>query len=102
MPDRFQVHADTVDGGSKVSCSSGDVPGNPDSDGRVFIQLDTISTCTPNSTAYRNYTAWIAAKNAFGESNSTGEIPFSKFVYVTASKSCDCIFVAANSWVSYS
>ena len=84
MPDRFKVHAETVDGGTKISCCSDDIPGSPDSDGKVFIQLDTRSTCTtPNRMAYRNYTAWIVAKNAFGESNSTGDILFSKFV-------CNC------------
>ena len=66
----------------------------PDSDGTVFLQLDTsnVSTCAPDSDRlmpYRNYTATIAAKNDFGESNSTGEILFSKLVGVTDSRSCE-------------
>ena len=82
MPDLFQVHAETIDGGDKVSYCSDDIPVTPDSDGMVFIQLDA-STHAPNSSrlmAYRDYTAWIVAKNDFGESQSTGEIPFSKLV----------------------
>ena len=74
MPDRFQVHAETNDGGDPhVSYSSDDIHMTPDSDGRVFLQLDSGRLM-----AYRNYTTTIAAKNNFGESNSTGEILFSK------------------------
>ena len=86
MPDRFQVHAQTVDGGDPhFSCCSDDIHMTPDSDRRVFLQLDTnsIPTCVPDSArlvAYRNYTATIVAKNNFG--NSTGEILFSKPVCV--------------------
>ena len=82
MPDLVQVHAETVDGGNKALYSTDDIPVTLDSDGIVFIQLDA-STCAPNSSrlkAFRDYTAWIVAKNDFGESTSTGEIPFSKFV----------------------
>ena len=83
MPDRFQVCAETIDGGDEISYCSDDIPVTPDSDGRVFIQLDARPASTLNSSRlvpYRNYTAWIVAKNDFGKSNSTGKIPFSKFV----------------------
>ena len=70
MPDLFQVHAETVDGGKKALYSTDDIPVSPDSDGRVFVSI--------SFKAYRKYNATITAKNDFGESNSTGAIPFSK------------------------
>ena len=88
MPDQFQVHAETIDGGDKISYCSDDIHVTPDSDGRMFIELDARPTSILNSSglmAYRNYTAWIIAKNDFGKSNSTGKIPFSKFVCTTRS-----------------
>ena len=90
IPDRFQVHAETVDGGdndeNKLSYCTDDIPVIPDSDGRVFIQLNASTpTCTYSSNsikAYRRYNATIAAKNGFGERNSTGEILFSKLYVI--------------------
>ena len=86
MPDRFQVHAETIDGGDndekKLSYCTDDIPVTPDLDGMVFIQLNASTpTCTYSShslKAYRKYNATIAAKNCFGENNSTGKILFSK------------------------
>ena len=84
MPDQFQVHAETIDGGDNILYCTDDIPMSPGSDGRVFIQLNTSTpTCTHTNNslkAYRKYNATIAAKNNFGESNSTGEILFSKSV----------------------
>ena len=74
MPDGFQVYAETTDSGSKIRYSSDDIPVTPDSDGRVFVSITDRSSLE----AYRKYNTMIAAKNSFGESNSTGEIPFSK------------------------
>ena len=84
MADRFQVLAQTNDDGDKVSYYSEDIRVTPDSDGRVFIQLDTNTAHTPESSnlAYRNCNATIIAKNDFGGSNSAEEILFSKLVYV--------------------
>ena len=76
MPTRFQVHADTVDGEDKVLYSTDDIPVSPDSDGRVLISITDSSSLK----AHRKYNAIIAAKNDFGESNSAGEILFSKLV----------------------
>lgn len=98
MPDRFQVHAQTDDGGDPhFSCSSDDIYMTPDSDGRVLLQLDTnsIPTCAPDSarlTAYRNYTATIVAKNNVG--NSTGVILISKPVCIAVSRSCKNVCLA--------
>ena len=47
---------------------------SPDLDGRQLISI----TGSSNLKAHRKYNAIIAAKNDFGDSNSTGEIPFSK------------------------
>ena len=74
MPTRFQVHAETFDGGDKVVYSSDNIPVSPDSDGKVLICITGSSSLK----AHRKYNAIIAAKNDFGDSNSTGEIPFSK------------------------
>ena len=86
MPDRFQVHAETIDGGNKTLYSTDDIRVTPNLDGRVLIQLNTSTpTCTYSSNsikAYRKYNATIAAKNDFGERNSTGEILFSKLYVI--------------------
>ena len=76
MPDQFQVHAETSDGGDKVLYSTDVVRVTPDSDGRVFVSITDWSSFK----AYRKYNATITAKNNFGEGNSTGQIPFSKLV----------------------
>ena len=76
MPDRFQVHAETDDGGNKALYSTDDIPVTLDSDGRVFVSITDRSSIK----AYRKYNATIAAKNDFGKGNSTGDITFSKFV----------------------
>ena len=76
MPDKFQVHVETDDGGNKALYSTDDIPVTPDSDGRVFVSIPNRSSLN----AYRKYNATITAKNKFGESNSTGGIPFSKSV----------------------
>ena len=82
MPDRFQVHAETVDGYNKLAYCTDDIPKTLDSNWRVLIQLNTSTpTCTSDSSSLkpnRKYIATIVAKNNFGESNSTGKIPFSK------------------------
>ena len=74
MPDRFQIHAETVDGGSNVLYSTGDIPVTPDSNGSVSKSISDSNSLK----AYRKYNAIIVAKNDFGESYSTKEIPFSK------------------------
>ena len=76
MPDQFQVHAETADGGNKALYSTDDIPVNPDLDERVFVSITDRSSLK----AYRKYNATITAKNDFGEGNSTGEITFSEFV----------------------
>ena len=84
MPDHVQVRAETVDGGDKVLYCTDDIPVTPDSDGRMLISISDINGLK----AYRKYNAIIVAKNDFGESNSTRELPFSKCVVVTVSRSC--------------
>ena len=76
MPDRFQVHAQTVDGGSKVLYSTDDIPVTPGSHGRLLASITDRSSLE----AYRKYNATITAKNDFGEGNLSGVITFSKFV----------------------
>ena len=39
MPDRFQVHAETNDGGDKVLYSTDDIRVTPDLDGKVFVSI---------------------------------------------------------------
>ena len=80
MPDRFQVHAETADGGNKVLYSTDDIPVTPHSDGRVSVSVTDRSSLK----AYRKYNTIITVKNDFGESNSTGEIPFSKPVCIAS------------------
>ena len=80
MPDLFQVHAETVDGGNKALYSTGDIPVHWTLGWKVFVSItDRISF-----KAYRKYNAIITTKNNFGESNSTGEIPFSKPVCIAS------------------
>ena len=74
MPDQFQVHAETSDGGSKAVYSTDDIPVTLDEGGRVSVSMTDRSSLK----SYRKYNATITAKNDFGESNSTGEILFSK------------------------
>ena len=85
MPDRFQVHAETVDGGDEVVYCTDDIPVTLNSDGRVLIQLSrsTMSlSCrrhdSSNLEPHRKYKTIITAKNEVGDSNSTGDIHFSK------------------------
>ena len=82
MPDRFQVHAETVDGGNKLCYCTDDIQVTPDSNGRVLIQLNTnTSTCTHDNKSlkpHRRYKATITAKNIAGRSKSAGDINFSK------------------------
>ena len=82
MPDQFRICAETVDGGNKLYYCTDDISMTPDSDGRVFIQLNTsIPTSTPDSSGlkpHRRYKAVITGKNKAGKSNSTGDIHFSK------------------------
>ena len=84
MPNRFQIFAEIVDDENELSYCTNDIPRTLDSDVMALIQLNTTTpTCTHDSSslkAYRKYIAWIVSKNDFGESNSTGEIPFSKSV----------------------
>ena len=92
MPNKFQVHAETVDDDNKLTYCTGDIPMTPDSNGRVLIQLNTSTpTCSSDSSslkAYRKYNATIVAKNDLGESNSTREISFSKSVGINTTQEC--------------
>ena len=84
MPDRFQVHTETNDGGKILHYCSDEISVIPDIAGRVFIELNTNDSS--NLKPYRKYHAVITARNDFGVRNSTGEIQFSKPVCVS---SCD-------------
>ena len=90
IPDRFQVHAKTVDDYNKLTYCTADIPKTLNSNMRVDIQLNTSTpTCTSDSLkAYRKYTARIEAKNDFGESNLTGKTPFSKSKGVNRTQGC--------------
>lgn len=81
-PDLFQVHAETIDDGYKAFYCTDDIPVTLDSDGRMFIQLNTSTpTCTTDTSgleSHRRYKVIFTAKNEAGESNSTGDIWFSK------------------------
>ena len=83
MPDRFQVHTETTDGGKILHYWSDEISVTPDLAGRVFIELSTNDSS--NLEPYRKYRTVITAKNDFGERNSTGEIQFSKPVCVSSS-----------------
>ena len=86
MPKGFQVHAETIDGGEKRSYHTDDIPMMPDSDGRVFIQLNTSNSTSPSGScslaSHRRYKAIITARNKAGGTNSTRNIHFSKSVCV--------------------
>ena len=86
MPNRFQVHAETIDSGNKLTYCTGDIQVTPNSDGRVFIQLNTSTpTCSSGShslASHRRYKATVTAQNIAGGTNSTGDIHFSKSVCV--------------------
>ena len=81
MPDQLQVHAETNDGGKILHYSSDAISVTADLLGRVFIELSTNDSS--NLKPYRKYHTVITARNVFGESNSTGEIQFSKPVCVS-------------------
>ena len=83
MPERFQLYAETNDGGKILRYWSDEISVTPDLPGRVFIELSTNDSS--NLKPYRKYTTVITAINKFGESNSTGEIQFSKSVCVSSS-----------------
>ena len=75
MPDLFQVYVETIDSGNKAFYSTDDIPVTLDvNPGRVSV----IITDRSGLKSYRKYNATITARNDFGESNSTGEILFSK------------------------
>ena len=84
VPDLFQVHAETIDDGNKAFYCTDDIPVTLDSDGRMFIQLNrSTPTCTTDTSgleSHRRYKVIFTAKNEAGESNSTGDIWFSKLV----------------------
>ena len=85
VPDLFQVHAETIDNGNKALYCTDDIPVTLDSVGRMFIQLNTSTPkCTTDSSSlesHRRYKVIFTAKNEVGESNSTGDIRFSKPLY---------------------
>ena len=87
MPDRIQVFAETIDHGNKVFYCTDDIPVIPDSDGRVFIQLNTSTmsvSCRRHDSSrlepHRKYKTIITTKNEAGDSKSTGDIHFSKLM----------------------
>ena len=86
MPDGFQVHAETIDTGEKLTYHTDDIPMMPDSNGRVFIQLNRSTPTSPSGSSrlasHRRYKATITAQNIAGGTNSTGDIHFSKSVCV--------------------
>ena len=86
MPHQFQVYAETIDGGEKRTYHTDDIPMMPDSDGKVFIQLNTSTPTSPSGSrslaSHRRYKATITAQNIAGGTNSTGDIHFSKSVCV--------------------
>jgi len=85
MPDQIQIRAETVEDENKLYYCTNDISVTPNSDGRVFIQLNTsIPTSSPDSSGlkpHRRYKAVITGKNQAGRSNSTGDIHFSKPSY---------------------
>ena len=83
MPDQYQVHAETIDSGDSFPYCTDVIQATPDSDGKVFIQLNAMSCRRHYSSSlepHRKYRTIITAKNEAGESNSTGDIHFSKRV----------------------
>ena len=82
MPTQFQVFAETVDGDEPLNCTSGVISASPDSDGKVFIQLNMSTTIcntgNKNLERHRRYKAMIVVENEAGQSNSISDIHFSK------------------------
>ena len=78
MPDQFRICAETVGDEDKLYYCTDDISMTPDSDGRVFIQLNTCTHDNSGLKPHRRYKAVITGKNQAGESNSTGDIHFSK------------------------
>ena len=82
VPDLFQIHAETIDNGNKAFYCTDDIPVTLDPDGKMFIQLNASTpTCSSDSSSlesHRRYKVILTAKNEVGESNSTGDIWFSK------------------------
>lgn len=74
MPNLFQIYAETIGSGNKAFYSTDDIPVTLDVDGRLTV----IITDRSSLKSYLKYNATITARNDFGESNSTGEILFSK------------------------
>ena len=82
MPDQFKIYAEKVkDEDGHYYCTDY-IAWTHDSDGRVLIQLNASTpTCEPGRSSlepHHRYKAVIIAKNEVGESNSTGDIHFSK------------------------
>ena len=95
MPDRIQIFAETVDHGNKVFYCTDDIPATPDSDGRVFIQLNTSTmsvSCRRHDSSrlepHRKYKTIITTKNEAGDRNSTGDIHFSKLMCIQDTTVC--------------
>lgn len=82
MPDRFKIYAETVEDEDKHYYCTDYIAWTRDSDGRVVIQLNTSTpTCESGRSSlepHRRYKAVISAENEAGQSNSTGDIRFSK------------------------
>ena len=81
MPNQLQVHAFTVDDDQSNAHCSASIPFSLNSNGMAFIGLNE-STCGPKLVYHRRYKTIITAKNDLGTTNSTGEILFSKLLYI--------------------
>ena len=77
MPDQFRICAETVGDEDKLYYCTDDISMTPDSDGRVFIQLNTTHD-NSGLKPHRRYNSVVTGKNQAGKSNSTGDIHFSK------------------------
>jgi len=82
MPDRFKICAKTVEEEDEPYNCTDYIAWTRDSDGRVLIQLNASTpTCESGRSflePHRRYKAVITAENEAGQSNSTGDIRFSK------------------------
>ena len=83
MPTWFQVLAETIeDDDELLFCTSDTIPVTPNSDGKVFIQLNPNTTiCMPgnkNLEPHRRYKAMIMTENKAGQRSSISDIYFSK------------------------
>ena len=96
VPNQLQVHAFTNDDDKNTATCSVTIPFTLNSNGMVFIHLNE-STCSPRLAHHRRYKTKIAAKNDLGETNSTGEILFSKLLQY-ACKTFRIIPVACLLW----